>query len=141
MSVYVFFIPGRPYNALEAALSGSLHRIGFAFAVAGFFVLITWGQIGEHISSHFTTLRIKSKFTTIGTEEEEEYSQAYSTEYTNVPVATFCTPLEYLFIYYRYKSNVAKLVTLQMPHYGQKLIKCTSYLAQNISYIFQGVSK
>jgi hypothetical protein len=78
MSVYVFFIPGRPYNALEAALYVSLHRIGFAFAVAGFFVLITWGQIGERISSYFTNLRIKSQFTTSGT-EEEEYSQAYST--------------------------------------------------------------
>jgi hypothetical protein len=58
MSVYVFFIPGRPYNALEAALYVSLHRIGFALAVAGFFVLITWGQIGEHNPSYFTNLRI-----------------------------------------------------------------------------------
>jgi hypothetical protein len=48
MSAYVFFIPGRPYNALEAALYGSLHRIGFAMAAAGFFVFTTWGQIGEN---------------------------------------------------------------------------------------------
>jgi hypothetical protein len=47
MSAYVFFIAGRPYNALEAALYGSLHRIGFALAVAGFFVAFTWGQLGE----------------------------------------------------------------------------------------------
>jgi len=43
----MFFIPGRPYNALEAAIYGSLHRIGFALAAAGFFVFTTWGQIGE----------------------------------------------------------------------------------------------
>lgn len=55
MSVYVFFIPGRPYNALEAALYGSLHRIGFAFAVGGFFVLITWGQI--NIYQRFFSLK------------------------------------------------------------------------------------
>jgi hypothetical protein len=47
MSAYVFFIPGRPYNALEAALYGSLQRIGFALAPAAFFVFTTWGQIGE----------------------------------------------------------------------------------------------
>jgi hypothetical protein len=47
MSAYVFFIPGRPYNALEAALYNSLHRIGFALAAAGHFIFTTWGQIGE----------------------------------------------------------------------------------------------
>jgi hypothetical protein len=48
LSAYVFFIPGRPYNALEAALYCSLHRTGFAFAVTSFFMIITWGQIGKH---------------------------------------------------------------------------------------------
>jgi hypothetical protein len=47
ISVYVFFIPGRPYNAMEAALYVSLHRIGFALATAAFFLLNAWGQIGE----------------------------------------------------------------------------------------------
>jgi hypothetical protein len=47
MSAYVFFIAGRPYNALDAALYGSLHRIGVALAAAGFFIFLTWGQIGE----------------------------------------------------------------------------------------------
>jgi hypothetical protein len=81
MSVYVFFIPGRPYNALEAAFYVSLHRIGFALAVSGFFILITWGQIGEH----FTTLRIKSQFTSI-ISEHEQYCVVYSTEYTYLPI-------------------------------------------------------
>jgi hypothetical protein len=47
LSAYVFFIPGRPYNAIEAALYGSLHHIGFALSGALFFVLVTWGQIGR----------------------------------------------------------------------------------------------
>ena len=48
LSPYVFFIPGRPYDALEAALYGSLHRLGFAAAIAGFFVSMTVGQIGTY---------------------------------------------------------------------------------------------
>ncbi|KAJ4436504.1 hypothetical protein ANN_16535, partial [Periplaneta americana] len=45
VSAYVFFIPDRPYNALEVALYGSLHRVGFGLAVSFFFIIITFGQI------------------------------------------------------------------------------------------------
>ncbi|PSN34669.1 hypothetical protein C0J52_19812 [Blattella germanica] len=48
ISAYIFFIPGRPYNALEAALYGSLHRVGFAAAIAAFFVVLTCGNVDVH---------------------------------------------------------------------------------------------
>ena len=84
MSAYVFFIPGRSYNALEAAIYGSLHRIGFASAVGGFFVLTTWGQIGEKGLAWLPTWG-SSRGLQVTVRKKQRSSKRTLLEYTAIP--------------------------------------------------------
>ncbi|KAJ8894315.1 hypothetical protein PR048_006935 [Dryococelus australis] len=49
LAVYVFFDQLRPRGTVEAALYSSLHRVGFGVAIACYFLLIAFGQLGEFV--------------------------------------------------------------------------------------------
>ncbi|XP_049950325.1 nose resistant to fluoxetine protein 6-like [Schistocerca serialis cubense] len=49
LSGYIFFIPTRPLNPLEAAVYGSLCRVAIGLVVCSFIVLQTFGHMGHFV--------------------------------------------------------------------------------------------
>jgi len=47
LSAWIFYLPGREYNALEAAIYGSLHRAGWSLGISWIVFAVCTGGKGK----------------------------------------------------------------------------------------------
>jgi hypothetical protein len=54
LSAWIFYLPGREYNALEAAVYGSLHRVGWSLGISWIVFAVCTGGKGRHARTQRT---------------------------------------------------------------------------------------